>query len=88
MPDGLPAKKDRKDSQLIIRIKGTDRDDFVALCEALDTSAAREIRRFIREFVQSHTVDVPRPDLSDQNTKEDLDAPQKKRKSKHMKKRK
>jgi hypothetical protein len=88
MPDGLQAKKDRKDSQLIIRIKGTDRDNFVALCEALDTSAAREIRRFIREFVQSHTDDVPRPDLSGQNTKEDLEVPQKKQKSKHMKKRK
>lgn len=88
MPDGLPAKKDRKDSQLIIRIKGTDRDDFVALCEALDTSAAREIRRFIREFIRSHTDDVLRPELSNQNTKEDIDALQKKRNSKHMKKRK
>lgn len=47
-------KQDRKDSQLIIRIKGSERDAFLTLCEALDTSAAREIRRFIREFTLSH----------------------------------
>lgn len=40
-----------KDSQLIIRINKEDRDEFVQLCEAMDTSAAREIRRFIRGFV-------------------------------------
>jgi len=50
-----PKKDERKDSQLIIRIKGGDRDRFVAICEELDTSAAREIRRFIREFLQAHT---------------------------------
>lgn len=44
----------KKDSQLIIRINGEERDDFVALCEELDTSAAREIRRFIRRFVKEH----------------------------------
>ena len=43
-------KKNRKDSQLIIRINGKDREAFVSLCDDLDTSAAREIRRFIREF--------------------------------------
>ena len=48
-------KKEIKDSQLIIRIKREDRDAFIELCEAQDTSAAREIRRFIREFVSSHT---------------------------------
>ena len=46
-------KKNKKDSQLIIRINGEERDRFVALCEELDTSAAREIRRFIRDFIAS-----------------------------------
>ncbi|WP_087018048.1 hypothetical protein [Thaumasiovibrio subtropicus] len=41
----------KKDSQLIIRINGEERDEFVELCNHLDTTAAREIRRFIREFV-------------------------------------
>ncbi len=45
------TSKTRKDSQLIIRINGGERDEFVALCDELDTSAAREIRRFIREFL-------------------------------------
>ena len=49
------TKKEVKDSQLIIRIKREDRDAFIEHCEALDTIAAREIRRFIREFVSSHT---------------------------------
>lgn len=48
-------KKNKKDSQLIIRINGTERDQFVSLCEELDTSAAREIRRFIREFIDGHS---------------------------------
>jgi len=54
MPADKRKKKDRKDSQLIIRINKADRDAFLDLCEALDTSAAREIRRFIREFTLSH----------------------------------
>jgi len=53
------ASKDRKDSQLIIRINGNDRDRFVELCETLDTSAAREIRRFIRDFVAEHGAEPP-----------------------------
>ncbi len=51
-------KKDRKDSQLIIRIKGKERDQFVELCEDLDTSAAREIRRFIREFIRDRADEI------------------------------
>ena len=54
MADKKAKKKQRKDSQLIIRIKSEDRDAFVALCDDLDTSAAREIRRFIREFLREH----------------------------------
>ncbi|MEM7684312.1 MAG: hypothetical protein ACFB03_06770 [Paracoccaceae bacterium] len=46
--------KNRKDSQLVIRISKDERDAFVELCDDLDTSAAREIRRFIRDFVKKH----------------------------------
>lgn len=45
-------KTRKKDSQLVIRINGEDRDEFVSLCDELDTSAAREIRKFIRRFVK------------------------------------
>ena len=47
-------RKIRKDSQLVIRINGEERDLFVSLCDEQDTSAAREIRRFIREFLRAH----------------------------------
>ncbi|MEH6625409.1 MAG: hypothetical protein V7739_03115 [Motiliproteus sp.] len=43
--------KKKKNSQLVIRINSEERDEFVSLCDDLDTSAAREIRRFIRTFV-------------------------------------
>ena len=48
------AKKTKHDSQLVIRIKKSERDRFVALCDEMDTSAAREIRRFIRHFLAEH----------------------------------
>ena len=52
------AKKDKKtgkkDSQLILRLSKEDRDAFVELCKELDTSAAREIRHFIRKFLTDH----------------------------------
>jgi hypothetical protein len=43
-----------KDSQLIIRINKAEKDRFVNLCDDLDTSAAREIRHFIRRYLKEH----------------------------------
>ena len=37
---------------MIIRINDEERARFVSLCEELDTSAAREVRRFIRSFIK------------------------------------
>lgn len=45
-------KTKKKNSQLIIRINDEERARFVSLCEELDTSAAREVRRFIRDFIK------------------------------------
>lgn len=55
-PSDKPAKvkPNKKDSQLLIRISSTEREQFLRLCEKLDTSAAREIRSFIRGFIQKH----------------------------------
>ena len=47
-------KAKHKNSQLVIRINNEERDAFVSLCDELDTSAAREIRRFIRGFLKEH----------------------------------
>ncbi|TKZ21810.1 hypothetical protein FAP39_04200 [Shimia litoralis] len=53
------AKKDtkkvgKKDSQLVLRLDKAERDAFVDLCKDMDTSAAREIRRFIRVFMKEN----------------------------------
>ena len=48
---GKKEKKKKKDSQLVIRVTADERDDFVSLCDALDTSASREIRRFMKRFI-------------------------------------
>lgn len=47
-------KKKKKNSQMIVRINNEERAQFIALCDSLDTSAAREVRRFIREFIKEH----------------------------------
>lgn len=44
----------KKNSQLVLRLEKEERDAFVELCKELDTSAAREIRRFIRTFIKDH----------------------------------
>ena len=53
--DGKASKK--KNSQLILRLDKEERDEFVELCKELDTSAAREIRRFIRDFMAENRAD-------------------------------
>ncbi|MEM6748398.1 MAG: hypothetical protein AAF608_13360 [Pseudomonadota bacterium] len=54
MPNDKSPKKTKKDSQLVIRLHREERDRFVELCDELDTSAAREIRRFIKSFLKEH----------------------------------
>lgn len=50
-------KAGKKDSQLILRLDKDERDAFIKLCKRLDTSAAREIRGFIRSFLKEHRDD-------------------------------
>lgn len=47
-------KKNKLESQMVIRIKSEERDRFIELCEEMDTSGAREIRKFIRQFLKEH----------------------------------
>lgn len=56
------GKDKKKGSQLVIRVDTAERDAFVTLCEQLDTSAAREIRRFMREFAATHSSKDHVPD--------------------------
>lgn len=48
-------KRSKKDSQLVLRLDKDQRDAFVQLCNEMDTSAAREIRRFIRDFMKENS---------------------------------
>ena len=47
-------KSGKKDSQLILRLDKEERDAFISLCKEMDTSAAREIRAFIRGFTKKN----------------------------------
>jgi hypothetical protein len=47
-------KKAKKDAQFVLRLDRELRDHFVEICQELDTTAAREIRRFIKQFVRRY----------------------------------
>lgn len=47
-------KKNKKDAQLVLRLDKAMRDEFQDACQDLDTSAAREIRRFIKTFLKKY----------------------------------
>jgi hypothetical protein len=64
------SKKNKKASQFAIRVDKSERDAFVTLCEAKDTSAAREIRRFMRDWVAANT---PQPAASTAEAKAEPD---------------
>ncbi|WP_405232015.1 hypothetical protein [Lentisalinibacter salinarum] len=47
-------KKKKKDAQLVLRLDSELRDRFLDACQELDTSAAREVRRFIKRFLKRY----------------------------------
>jgi len=49
---GRKKEKKKKNAQLVLRLPRDERDAFVELCDDLDTSASREIRGFIRRFME------------------------------------
>lgn len=54
---GFVGKKDskkKKDAQLVLRLHKETRDRFVEVCQELDTTAAREVRRFIKRFLKRY----------------------------------
>ncbi len=54
------TKSDQDDEvKLVVRIEAGLRDAFIEACQGMDTTASREIRRFIREFLaRSGTTEV------------------------------
>jgi hypothetical protein len=47
-------EKKKKDAQFVLRLNKDLRDRFVDACDDLDTSAAREVRRFIKKFLKHY----------------------------------
>ena len=46
-------QKSNKDEEvkLVVRIEAGLRDAFIEACQDMDTTASREVRRFIRDFL-------------------------------------
>jgi len=47
------SKKEKND-QLLVKLNKDDKKLFIRLCERDDTTASREIRRFITEYIKQH----------------------------------
>ena len=45
------SKKEKND-QLLVKINKDDKKKFIRLCEADDTTASREVRKFIENFIE------------------------------------
>lgn len=50
------AKKEKND-QLLIKINKEVKKEFLRLCEKDDTTASREIRRFIEKYIEGFIED-------------------------------
>lgn len=44
-------KNKDKEVKLVVRIEAGLRDAFIEACQDMDTTASREVRRFIRDFL-------------------------------------
>ena len=51
--DPIKEKK-KKNAQLVLRLNKDLRDQFIDACQDLDTSAAREVRKFIKRFLRRY----------------------------------
>lgn len=43
-----------KNDQLLVKINKEDKKEFIKVCKALDTSASREVRHFIKKFIRDN----------------------------------
>jgi len=48
----------KKDDTLIIKINKEQKKEFIQICKDDDTSASREIRNFINNFIKEHAESV------------------------------
>lgn len=47
-------KRSRKDAQLVLRLNKDLRERFVDACRDIDSSAAHEVRRYIKRFLKRY----------------------------------
>ena len=47
-------KKGKKDAQLVLRLNKDLRDRFVEACQDIDSTAAHEVRRYIKRFLKRY----------------------------------
>ena len=51
----MPRKeKKKKNAQLVLRLNKQTRNRFIEACQDVDTTAAREVRGFIKRFLKSY----------------------------------
>ena len=46
--------KKKKDAQLVVRMNKQLRDRFMEVCDEIDTTAAHEVRRFVKRFIKRY----------------------------------
>jgi len=46
--------KKEKNDQLLVKINKEDKKKFIKLCERDDTSASREIRKFVERYIHEN----------------------------------
>tara|TARA_B100001094_G_scaffold328334_1_gene388512 strand:+ start:19892 stop:20080 length:189 start_codon:yes stop_codon:yes gene_type:complete len=56
--DGIDLDIKKKDSTLLIKVNKEEKKKFIALCELNDSSASREIRRFMKEYINNFSVEI------------------------------
>ncbi|MEC7120148.1 MAG: hypothetical protein VXW65_09640 [Pseudomonadota bacterium] len=50
----IKKAKLKKEAQLVIRLDHELRDEFLEACQHLDTTASRELRRFMKRFITQY----------------------------------
>ena len=56
--EGMDLGIKKKDSTLLIKVNREEKKKFIALCELNDSSASREIRRFMKEYINDFSVEI------------------------------
>lgn len=48
----------KKDDTMLIKINKEQKKIFIDICNKMDTSASREVRNFIKKFIEQNSKDV------------------------------